>query len=157
MQSEKHWLFRESQTKRNSKLLAMMGVTVVSAEDDESDRYEIRIEPMDLRPPGSEETPDDEEGEEGEEGEEEEDEDKGEDESDEESFEAEDLYAAIKAAQQKFGGVLKMCKGAGCGEPLCFSCWPQREKDWGKFPTSFLRFHFDRCASLSRHRITMES
>jgi hypothetical protein len=106
------------------------GCTVVSAEDDESDRYEIRIEPMELRPPGSEETPDDEEGEEGEE---EEDEDKGEDESDEGSFEAEDPYAAIKAAQQKFGGVLKLCKGAGCGEPLCFSCWPQREKDWENF------------------------
>ncbi len=53
------------------------GCNVVSAEDDESDRYEIRIEPMELRPPGSEETSDDEEGEEGEEGEEEEDEDKG--------------------------------------------------------------------------------
>lgn len=99
------------------------GCNVVSAEDDESDRYKIRTEPMELRPPGSEETPDDEEGEEGEEGEEEEDEDKGEDESDEGSFEAEDPYAAIKAAQQKF---------------------------------VLLRFHFDRCASLSKHRITME-
>jgi len=48
---------------------------------------------------------------------------KGEDESDEGSFEADDPYAAIKAAQQKF---------------------------------VLLRFHFDRCASLSKHRITME-
>lgn len=95
--------------------------TIFSAEDGEGDRYEIRIEPMELRPPGSEEDPNDEE--------EEEEEEEDEDESDKESLEAEYPYADIKAAQQRFGGVLKTCKGAGCGEPLCFSCWPQREKD----------------------------
>ena len=88
--------------------------TVFWAEDDEGDRYEITVERHELLPAGSEHEPESLPG------------------NQKWKEEREDPFTEIKALQQ-LGGVLLMCKGAGCREPLCLSCWPQREKDWERF------------------------
>ena len=89
--------------------------TVFGAKDDEGDGYGITIERMKLLPAGSEKEPVPPKHE-------------------VDWEEEDDQFAEIKAQQS--GGDLLQCKGAGCREPLCYSCWPQREKDWEKFSST---------------------
>ena len=102
--------------------------TIIGAEDPEGDRYEIWIDRMELRAPGSEEKPASvAEAEESEDVEDEKEETNNAEQR--ESSEPEDQHAHIKAAQQR-GGVLELCKDFDCGKPLWFSCRPPREEDW---------------------------
>ena len=91
---------------------------IFGAEDGEGDRYEISIEKMELRPPGSEEDP----GPVGEEEEESEEEDDG---SDQGTFKVEGDYPGNKTGESE--GPRVVCRGCGCGELQCNSCWPQIE------------------------------
>lgn len=105
--------------------------TIFAAEDGEGDRYEIWIDRLELRAPGSEEKPASlGEAEVSEDVEDEKEEANNAEE--EEASELEDQYAYIKATQQR-GGVVERCKGVGCRKPLCSSCWPQREGAWQEF------------------------
>ncbi len=81
--------------------------------------FAITVQCMKLSWPGSEKEP--------EELSEEADEDED-DESDEGSSGPEDPYADIKAAQQG-RRPRNMCRGSGCGAPLCDSCWPRTEEE----------------------------
>ena len=105
------------------------GCTEFVREDLEGSRLVINVERVALYDAGSEQEPeeiicsDDEEQEEDEEDEE----------SDQGEPEIEDPYADIKAAQQG-GRPRNICRGGGCGAPLCDSCWPQTEEDWKDEP-----------------------